>query len=126
MEKIHKNIRVFMLSCIKYACFHVFSPFSAYFFPHDIIAEKGLLTQAYLGLQFGEDVPPSLYHHRRLPGHHDGQPAILWHAHLYLTAGPFLDVPNDLGLSGLAAEGGMVFELETSFLQRNVEDLGRV
>ena len=43
MEKIHKNIRVFMLSCIKYACFHVFSPFSAYFSPHDIIAEKGLL-----------------------------------------------------------------------------------
>ena len=43
MEKIHKNIRVFMLSCIKHACFHVFSPFSAYFSPHDIIAEKGLL-----------------------------------------------------------------------------------
>ena len=42
MEKIHKSIRVFMLSCIKHACFHVFSPFSAYFFPHDIIAEKGL------------------------------------------------------------------------------------
>ena len=41
MEKIHKNIRVFMLSCIKHACFHVFSPFSAYFFPHDIIVEKG-------------------------------------------------------------------------------------
>ena len=32
-----------MLSCIKHACFHVFSPFSAYFSPHDIIAEKGLL-----------------------------------------------------------------------------------
>ena len=45
MEKIHKNIRVFMLSCIKHACFHVFSPFSAYFSPHDIIAEKGLLTK---------------------------------------------------------------------------------
>ena len=43
MEKIHKNICVFMLSCIKHACFRVFSPFSAYFFPHDIIAEKGLL-----------------------------------------------------------------------------------
>ena len=43
MEKIHKNSRVFMLSCIKHACFHVFSPFSAYFFPPDIIAEKGLL-----------------------------------------------------------------------------------
>ena len=43
MEKIHKNIRVFILSCIKHACFHVFSPFSAYFSPHDIIAEKGLL-----------------------------------------------------------------------------------
>ena len=43
MEKIHKNISVFMLSCIKHACFHVFSPFSAYFSPHDIIAENGLL-----------------------------------------------------------------------------------
>ena len=43
MEKIHKNIRVFMLSCIKHACFHVFSPFSAYFSSHDIIEEKGLL-----------------------------------------------------------------------------------
>ena len=41
MEKIHKNIRVFMLSCIKHARF---SPFSAYFFPLDIIAEKGLLA----------------------------------------------------------------------------------
>ena len=37
-------MHVFMLSCIKHACFHVFSPFSAYFFPHDIIAEKGLLS----------------------------------------------------------------------------------
>ena len=43
MEKIHKNSRVFMLSCIKHACFHVFSPFSAYFSPHDIIVEKGPL-----------------------------------------------------------------------------------
>ena len=46
MEIIHKTLcfmHVFMLSCIKHACFHVFSPFSAYFFPHDIIAEKGLL-----------------------------------------------------------------------------------
>ena len=34
-------MHVFMLSCIKHACFHVFS---AYFFPHDIIAEKGLLS----------------------------------------------------------------------------------
>ena len=32
-----------MLLCIKHACFHVFSPFSAYFSPHDIIAEKGPL-----------------------------------------------------------------------------------
>ena len=45
MEKIHKNMHLFMyktgmLSCIKHACFHVFYPFSAYFFPHDIIAEK--------------------------------------------------------------------------------------
>ena len=29
MEKIHENMHVFMLSCIKHACFHVFSPFSA-------------------------------------------------------------------------------------------------
>ena len=36
-------MHVFMLSYMKHACFHVFSPFSAYFFPHDIIAEKGLL-----------------------------------------------------------------------------------
>ena len=36
-----------MLSCIKHACFHVFSPFSAYFFPHDIIAEKGLLRSNF-------------------------------------------------------------------------------
>ena len=27
----------------KHACFHVFSPFSAYFSPHNIIVEKGLL-----------------------------------------------------------------------------------
>ena len=47
MEKIHKNIRVFMLSCIKHACFHVFSPFSAYFPPHDIIAEKGLFLMPF-------------------------------------------------------------------------------
>ena len=47
MEKIHKTF-VFMLSCIKHACFHVFSPFSAYFSPHDIIAEKGLLEVATL------------------------------------------------------------------------------
>ena len=40
MEKIHKNIRVFMLSCIKYALFSC----SAYFSPHDIRAEKGLLV----------------------------------------------------------------------------------
>ena len=45
MEKIHNNMHVFMLSCIKHACLHVhvFSPFSAYFSPHDIIAEKGPL-----------------------------------------------------------------------------------
>ena len=43
MEKIHDNMHVFMLSCIKHACFDVFSPFSAYFFAHDIIAEKGPL-----------------------------------------------------------------------------------
>ena len=43
MEKIRKNMHVFMhhvqnrhvlmLSCIKHTCFHVFSPFSAYFSP---------------------------------------------------------------------------------------------
>ena len=44
MEKIHKNIRVFMLSCIKHVCFHVFSPFSAYIFPHYILVEKGLIV----------------------------------------------------------------------------------
>ena len=53
MEKIHKNIRVFMLSCIKHACFHVFSPFSAYFSPHDIIAEKGLLYQKLVLVAMG-------------------------------------------------------------------------
>ena len=37
MEKIHESMHVFMFSC-----FHVFPPFSAYFSPHDIIAEKGL------------------------------------------------------------------------------------
>ena len=48
MEKIHKNIHVFMLSCIKHA---LFSPFSAYFSPHDIIAEMGLLYMyVYLSL----------------------------------------------------------------------------
>ena len=55
MEKIHKNIRVFMLSCIKHACFHVFSPFSAYFFPHDIIAEKGLLAAFLQCRQHGQN-----------------------------------------------------------------------
>ena len=44
MEKIHENMHVFMLSCIKHACCHVFSPFSAYFTPHDMIAEKGPLS----------------------------------------------------------------------------------
>ena len=34
--EIHEN---FMFSCIKHACFQAFSPFSAYFSPHDIIAE---------------------------------------------------------------------------------------
>ena len=48
MEKIHKNIHIFMFSCIKHACFYVFSPFSANFFPHDIIAEKGLLRGRYV------------------------------------------------------------------------------
>ena len=42
MEKIQciQNMHVFMLSCIKHTCFHAFS---AYFPPHDIIAEKGAL-----------------------------------------------------------------------------------
>ena len=52
MEKIHKNIRVFMFACfhafIYKTCFHVFFPFSAYFSPHDIIAEKGLLSNEKL------------------------------------------------------------------------------
>ena len=61
MEKLHKNIRVFMLSCIKHACFHVFSPFSAYFSPHDIIAEKGLLDYAIVLLSvFMYFVPSAL------------------------------------------------------------------
>ena len=41
-------MHVFMLSCIKHACFHVFS---AYFSPHDIIAEKGLLYTAAVLLE---------------------------------------------------------------------------
>ena len=55
MEKIHKNIRVFMLSCIKHACFHVFSPFSAYFFPHYIVVEKGLLLSDPAQLRWGKN-----------------------------------------------------------------------
>ena len=39
-----------MLSCIKHACFQVFSPFSAYFSPHYIIVEKGLLHVAISNL----------------------------------------------------------------------------
>ena len=44
-----------MLSCIKHACFHVFSPFSAYFLPHYIVVEKGLFcVHVYLmETQFG-------------------------------------------------------------------------
>ena len=38
-----KYIKAFVFSC-----FHVFSPFSAYFSPHDIIAEKGLLSNEKL------------------------------------------------------------------------------
>ena len=34
-------MHVFMLACVKHACFHVFSPFSAHFSPHD--TEKGPL-----------------------------------------------------------------------------------
>ena len=48
MEKINKNI---MLSCIKHACFHVFSPFSAYFFPHDIIADYSDIVLSYKPLK---------------------------------------------------------------------------
>ena len=60
MEKILVNMHVFMLSCIKHACFHVFSPFSAYFFAHDIIVEKGPLqlyfNLAVVGLALVSDV----------------------------------------------------------------------
>ena len=55
MEKIHDNVHVLymkhtrsihesMKTCMFYACFHVFSPFSAYFSPHDVVVEKGLFT----------------------------------------------------------------------------------
>ena len=40
MEKIHENRHVMY----KHSCFHVFSPFSAYFSPVDIVVEKGLLS----------------------------------------------------------------------------------
>ena len=43
-EKIHENMHVVMLSCIKHACFHVFSPFRANFSPHDPIVGKGSIT----------------------------------------------------------------------------------
>ena len=39
MEKIHENMHV-LRSCIKHECFMYFLHFSAYFPPHDIIAEK--------------------------------------------------------------------------------------
>ena len=42
-HKIHENMHVYYMS----ARFHVFSPFSAYFSPHDIIMEKGLLPNPY-------------------------------------------------------------------------------
>ena len=37
-----------MFSCIKHACFHVFSPFSA----HDIIVEKGPFYDILLKLMY--------------------------------------------------------------------------
>ena len=37
-----------MFSCFMYkTCFDVFSPFSAYLLPHDIIAEKGPLSHVH-------------------------------------------------------------------------------
>ena len=45
MEKIHEN-HVFMYFMYKTCMFYVFSPFSAYFSPHNIIAEKGPLKAA--------------------------------------------------------------------------------
>ena len=41
MFSMYKKYRFSCISCIKHACFHIFFPFSAYFSPHDIIAEKG-------------------------------------------------------------------------------------
>ena len=35
----------------KNACFHVFSPFSAYFFPHDIIADYSDIVLSYKPLK---------------------------------------------------------------------------
>ena len=45
MEKIHENMHVLYMKACKHECFYVFSPFSAYFFPHYIVVEKGLLRR---------------------------------------------------------------------------------
>ena len=50
MEKIHENMHVLYMKVRKHECFYVFSPFSAYFSPHYIVVEKGLLS---CGLQSG-------------------------------------------------------------------------
>ena len=47
-EKVGTKWRKYTKTCMFYilhACFHVFSPFSAYYSPHDIIAEKGPFTR---------------------------------------------------------------------------------
>ena len=44
MDKIHENTHVLYMKAWKHACFYVFSPFSAYFSPHYIVVEKGLLN----------------------------------------------------------------------------------
>ena len=37
-------MHVLYMKAWKHECFYVFSPFSAYFFPHYIVVEKGLLA----------------------------------------------------------------------------------
>ena len=61
-------MHVFMLSCIKHACFY---PFSAYFSPHDIIAEKGPLTFTYNVFVDLPDLGNSLDNAVLVPGNGD-------------------------------------------------------
>ena len=46
-------MHVFMLSCIKHTCFHVFYPFSAYFFPHDKSTLGTQLVITWFGASVG-------------------------------------------------------------------------